>query len=65
MLDQKDKYWIWRGQKFDIEDKWWSNIGQGRSLDIGWAHCGQSLDIGQSLVKLLRTYIGKQHRRIL
>ena len=55
MLDQKDKYWIFGGQKFDIEDKYWSNIGQRHSLDIGWTYFGQSLDIGQSLVKLLRT----------
>ena len=61
MLDQKDKYWICGGHKLDIEDKYWSNIGQGHSLDIGWTYCGQSLDIGQSLVKLLRTNIDHQH----
>ena len=61
MLGQKDKYWILQGQKFDIEGKYWSYIGQGHSLDIGWTYCGQSLDIGQSLVKLLRTNIDHQH----
>ena len=61
MLGQKDKYWILQGQKFDIEGKYWSYIGQGHSLDIGWTYCRQSLDIGQSLVKLLRTNIDHQH----
>ena len=65
MLDEKDKYWIWQEQKFDIEDKYWSYIGQGHSLDIGWTYVGQNLDIGQSLVKLLRTNIGKQHPSFL
>ena len=63
MLDQKDKYWIWQGQKFDIEGKYWSYIGQGHLLDIGWTYCGQSLDTGQNLVKLLRTNIVNQHQR--
>ena len=65
MLDQKDKYWIWQGQKLDIEGKYWSYIGQGHSLDIGWTYCGQSLDIGQSLDKLLRTNIVNQHREVV
>ena len=62
MLAQKDKYWIWQGQKFDIEGKIWSYIGQGHSLDMGWTYCGQSLDMGQCLDKLLMTNIGNQHR---
>ena len=61
MLDQKDKYWIWQGQKFDIEGKYWSYIGQGHSLVIGLTNCGQSLDIGQSVDKLWGTDIDQEH----
>ena len=46
MLGQKDKYWILQGQKFDIEEKYWSYIRQGHSVDIGWTYCGQSIDTG-------------------
>ena len=61
MLDQQDKYWICQGQKFDIEGIYWSYTGRGHLLDVGWTYCGQSMDMGQSLDKLLRTYIGKEH----
>ena len=61
MLDMQDKTWIWGGQKFDFEDINWTFRGQGHILDKGWTNVGQTLDIGQSLDKLLRTYIGNQH----
>ena len=30
-----------------------------------WTYVGQSLDIGQCLDKLLRTYMGKQHHLVI
>ena len=44
-LDQQDKHLIWWSQRFDFEDKFWSQIGQGHSLVIGWTYYGQSLDM--------------------
>ena len=48
----------------DSEDKYWSEMGQGHRLDLGWTYRGQSLDMGQSLDKLLMTNIGNQHREL-
>ena len=64
---KEDKGWTMKTKSWLDEDKsliWWANTRHKLDKDIciQAMYLGQSLDIGQSLDKLLRTYIGKQHQ---